>query len=107
MLSERRYCFLGRMKGLEGRRECPLIGEPFRMEFIPELENSCFGREPPRFGAEGLLADCGRRSWGGDSMKHSSRGIEVEVESLLHPAPNLNGGNWLSVLVRVGIQLVE
>jgi hypothetical protein len=56
------------------------------------LENSCFGR-PPGIGADGLFADCGRRSCGGDSIKHSSRGIEVEVESLLLPAPNLNGGS--------------
>ncbi len=40
-------------------------------------------------------------------MKHSSRGIEVEVESLLLPAPNRKGGSWLSGLVRDGIELVE
>lgn len=40
-------------------------------------------------------------------MKHSSSGIEVDVESLLLPAPNLKGGNWLSGFVRDGIELVE
>jgi hypothetical protein len=42
---------------------------------------------------DGLLADCGRRSWGGDSMKHSPKDIEVEFDSLLLPAPNRKGGN--------------
>lgn len=46
---------------------------------------------------DGLLADWGRRSWVGDSLKHSSSDIEV-VDSLLNPAPNRKGGNWLSAL---------
>lgn len=45
---------------------------------------------------EGLLADCGLRSCGGDSMKHSPRDIEVVVDNLLLPAPKRKGGNWLS-----------
>ncbi len=56
--------------------------------------------------ADGLLADCGLRSWGGDSMKHSPRDIEVEVDNLLLPAPKRKGGNWLSGF-RGGILLVE
>lgn len=48
--------------------------------------------------ADGLQADCGRRSGGGDSIKHSSSDMDVLVDSLLLPAPNLNGGNWLSAV---------
>lgn len=33
--------------------------------------------------------------------------MEVEFDSLLLPAPNLNGGSWLSGLFRDGIELVE
>jgi hypothetical protein len=40
-------------------------------------------------------------------MKHSSRVIEVEFESLLLPAPNRKGGIWLSLLVREGMELRE
>ena len=43
--------------------------------------------------ADGLLADCGLRSWTGDSKKHSSRDMDVEVDSLLLPAPKRKGGH--------------
>lgn len=42
---------------------------------------------------DGLLADCGLRSCGGDSMKHSPRDIEVVVDNLLLPAPKRKGGS--------------
>jgi hypothetical protein len=48
--------------------------------------------------ADGLFADCGLRSWTGDSLKHSSRDIEVDVDNLLLPAPKRKGGNALSAL---------
>jgi hypothetical protein len=35
MLNERLYCFLGLMKGLEGLRQCPVIGEPVRLQPPP------------------------------------------------------------------------
>lgn len=57
------------------------------------LPKGLLARVAPMVGIEGLFADCGRRSLGGDSMKHSSRVIEVEFDSLLLPAPKRNGGN--------------
>lgn len=63
------------------------------------------GFEAPKMDTDGLLADCGRRSWGGDSMKHSSRDIEVDVDNLLLPAPKRKGGNWSEF--RVGNVFVE
>ena len=56
------------------------------------LENGLLGRGP-KTGAEGLFADCGLLCCGGDSMKHSPNDIDVDVDNLLLPAPNLNGGN--------------
>lgn len=85
---------------------CPPIGEPFLRQLEFMLPNGLLSRGGPMREAEGLLADCGRRSCGGDSMKHSSRVIEVEVDSLLLPAPNRKGGSWLSGL-RAGNVFVE
>jgi len=62
------------------------------------LPKGLLGRGGPMIEADGLLADCGLRSWTGDSIKHSSRDIEVEVDSLLLPAPKRKGGNTLSAL---------
>jgi hypothetical protein len=53
-----------------------------------KLAKGCLTRGGPIMDADGLLADCGRLSGGGDSMKHSPRDMEVEVDSLLLPAPN-------------------
>lgn len=55
--------------------------------------------------AEGLFADCGRRSCGGDSIKHSPRDIEVVVDNLLLPAPKRKGGNCSEF--REGSEFVE
>jgi hypothetical protein len=92
MLSDRRNCFLGRINGLEGLLLWPPIGDPFRIELPVILEKGCF-RRGPMIETEGLFADCGLRSCGGDSAKHSPKDIDVEVDSLLLPAPKRNGGN--------------
>lgn len=49
-------------------------------------------RDTPMIHTEGLFADCGRRSFGGDSINSSSMVIEVD-DSLLLPAPKRNAGN--------------
>lgn len=94
MLKDRRNCFLGRTNGFEGLLVWLPIGDPFRIEWPFMLPNGLLARAAPMIDTEGLLADCGRRSCGGDSMKHSPRDIDVEFDSLLLPAPNLKGGNW-------------
>ena len=40
-------------------------------------------------------------------MKHSPRDIDVEVDSLLLPAPKRKGGNWHSGLFLEEIVFVE
>ena len=50
------------MKGLEGLREWPFTGDPFRIEFPFTLPKSCFGRDKPNPEIDGLFADCGLRS---------------------------------------------
>jgi hypothetical protein len=62
------------------------------------LPKGLLGRGGPMIDADGLFADCGLRSCTGDSIKHSSRDMEVEVDSLLLPAPKRKGGNALSAL---------
>lgn len=97
MLNDRRNCFLGRNNGFEGLLLW-LLGEPFRNELPDMLPKGLPNRGGPISDeAEGLLADWGRRSWIGESPKHSSSDIDV-VDSLLSPAPNRNGGSWLSAL---------
>jgi len=91
ILSDRRNCFLGRTNGLEGLRWWLPIGDPFRNELM--LPKGLLGLGGPMIGADGLFADCGRRSCGGDSMKHSPNVIEVAVDNLLLPAPKRKGGN--------------
>ena len=61
------------------------------------LPKGLLGRGAPMIEADGLFADCGLRSWTGDSPKHSSRDIDV-VDSLLLPAPKRKGGKALSAL---------
>lgn len=104
MLNDRLNCFLGRSNGFEGLRECPM-GEPLILVFPFMLPKLCFDRGGPMIDTDGLLADCGRLSGGGDSIKHSPRVIDVDVDSLLAPAPKRKGGNWLSGLR--GSELVE
>jgi hypothetical protein len=97
MLNDRRNCFLGRNIGFEVRLLWLPIGEPFRNDDM--LPKGLLTRgNPISADAEGLLADCGLRSCTGDSPKHSSSDIDVDVHSLLDPIPNLKGGNWPSAL---------
>ena len=98
ILKDRRNCFLGRINGFEGLLEWLPIGEPFRSD--PDiLPKGLLTRgKPMTADADGLLADCGLRSWTGDSKKHSSRDMDVEVDSLLLPAPKRKGGHCESAL---------
>jgi hypothetical protein len=96
MLNDRRYCFRGLTKGLDGRLLWPLATEGFTTAFALMVLNRSFGRGTPKPDVEGLFADCGLRSCGGDSLKHSSRDmelIEVELDNLLAPAPKRKEGN--------------
>lgn len=93
MLNDLRNCFLGRINGLEGLLVWLPIGDPLRNEFEFMLPKGLAGRGGPMIDTDGLLADCGRRSWGGDSMKHSPKDIDVVVDNLLLPAPKRKGGN--------------
>ena len=68
--------------------------------------NGLLKRGGPMSVEEGLFADCGRRSCGGESPKHSPNDIDVEVESLLLPAPNRKGGQVFSEFL-TGMELVE
>lgn len=91
MLSERRNCFLGRSKGLDVLRECELIGDPLQ-RIEPPLRKFAFCLGGTIMAESGLFADCGLRSLGEESEKHSSKDIDVDVESLLLTAPKRNGG---------------
>ena len=62
MLNDRRNCFLGRINGLEGLLAWWPMGDPFRNEFPDMLPKGLLGFGGPMIDAEGLLADCGRRS---------------------------------------------
>lgn len=72
------------------------MGEPVLLPL--KVENDCFNLGGAISGPTGLFADCGRLSWGGDSMKHSPNDMDVELDSLLQPAPKRKGGTWLSEL---------
>jgi hypothetical protein len=69
------------------------IGDPFRKEFPFILPNGLLDLDGPVIDTDGLFADCGLRSCGGDSTKHSSRDIDVVFDNLLLPAPKRKGGN--------------
>lgn len=68
------------------------MGDPFRNEMFI-LPKGLLGLGGPMMEADGLFADLGRRSCGGDSMKHSPRDIDVVVDNLLLPAPKRKAGN--------------
>jgi hypothetical protein len=105
MLSDLRNCFRGRINGFEGRRVWLPIGDPLVLEVPFMLPNGLVALGGPMIDTDGLLADCGRRSCGGDSIKHSPSDIDVDVDNLLLPAPKRKGGNWSGP--RVGKELVE
>jgi len=89
MLRDRRNCFLGRTNGLDVLREWLPIGDPLTT-LLDTLENGLLNRGGgPIIPAEGRSG----RSLGGDSMKHSPKDIDVEVDNLLLPAPKRKGGN--------------
>lgn len=105
MLRDLRNCFLGRINGFEVRLVwLPMGDPPFRKQFM--LTKGLLNRGGPIIDADGLLADCGRRSCGGESPKHSPKDIDVEVDNLLLPAPKRKGGHWLSAFL-TGIEFVE
>ena len=56
---------------------------------------------------EGLLKPV-FRSWGGDSVKHSPRDIDIDEDKLLLAVPNLNVGSWLSwAFVFIDTEFIE
>lgn len=63
-------------------------GEPLARDTALELRLKGFG-----FDAKSEPLDVGRRSWGGEAVKHSSRVSEDELEK--SPQPNLKAGNGL------------
>lgn len=62
-------------------------GEPLARDTTLELRVKSLG-----FDANSEPLDVGRRSWGGDAVKHSSR-VSVDVEK--SPQPNLKAGSGL------------
>lgn len=107
MLRERRNCLRGRINGFEVRRAWLVIGDPLRTLFIADT--------PPNLarivgiGGQGLLALDGRRSWGGESWKHSLNDMEEDVEETDDPSspPNRKGGNWFSDCNRLDMLPIE
>ena len=63
------------------------MGDPFLRALLLRLANDGLRRGGPIIEDDGLLADFGRRSCGGESSKHSPNDIDVVVDSLLLPAP--------------------
>lgn len=109
MLSERRYCLRGLTKGFDGRLWwCDTLGDACLLSRPLRLPKDCFNLGGgASMAAEGLTADFGRRSCGGDSRKHSPRVIEVEVDNIdgFGPAPKRKAGGWcMSCLGRVLVE---
>jgi hypothetical protein len=77
------------------------MGDPFARDTV-ELRQSGFGFEAPTKGFENSL-----RSWGGDTVKHSSRDGEDVAENASTPAPNLKAGSGLFSLDLKDTVLVE
>lgn len=65
-------------------------GEPLARETALGLRLNGFGLE-----AKSEPLDVGRRSWGGEAVKHSSRVREEVLGTLSQPAPNLKAGRGL------------
>jgi hypothetical protein len=66
--------------------------------------NDCFALGGPITEIAGLSTDDALFSCGGDSMKHSPRDMDVDVDNLLLPAPKRKGGSWASGLGRCGME---
>jgi hypothetical protein len=94
MLSDLLNCFLGRARPTD-LLVTPCDGEAFPRFGALALENNKRGR-----GALGRRFPKGFFSWGGDSVKHSSREMFVFEDPLvipLFPAPNVNWGSSFSL----------
>ena len=59
MLRERRNCFLGLCRGLDGLRMCPTIGDPILRKFPFKLVRDCLNLGGPIGSGAGECADCG------------------------------------------------
>lgn len=102
MLSERRYCFLGRTKGLDIFRECWLSGEAFR-ELLHRLKG-WRGRAGGRTGR--AIGEAVRSETGDEPSKISDRANDDVGFDLGTAAPNLKEGSCASGLGLVGTEVV-
>jgi hypothetical protein len=90
MLKERRN-LLGRvLDGGPAGLRIAARGEPLARETALELRLKGLG-----FEAKMEPLEPGRRSWGGEAAKHSSKDIVEALGKLSTPAPNLNAGTGL------------
>jgi hypothetical protein len=85
---------LNDLRNLLGRREGGPVGfriaasgEPLARDTAVELRWKGFG-----FDAKREPLEVGRRSWGGEAVKHSSK-VSVETLEEKSPHPNLKAGN--------------
>ena len=88
MLSDR-LNLLGRREGGPAGFLMAAIGDPLARDAALELKLKALG-----FDAKSEPLDVGRRSWGGDVLKHSSRVSSDVLEEKL-PQPNLKAGSGL------------
>jgi hypothetical protein len=80
MLKDRRYCFFGRMNGFEFevRRVWLTMGDPLRTPPTPLMLLKCTLCRGATMAEQGLLALSGRRSFGGESSKHSLNDMDED-----------------------------
>jgi hypothetical protein len=97
-----RLNLVGRREGGPTGLRTAASGEPLARETMLELRLKDLG-----FEANNEPLEPGRRSWGGDAAKHSSKVMVEELEKLSCPAPNLNAGRGLASLDLKDTVLVE